>query len=169
MKCLVTGNGGTGKSAVCLELKRRGYFAIDADDYPGLSRWEDKNGKLIEVDYTKFVDYDLVSWNWDKTKIEKILKTNKDLFLCGSASNQFDFYNYFGQVIVLNVSPNTQRQRLKTRENAYGKDEETINWIIEDQRKVIESSLKRGSVLVDANGTLTETVDQILAVVDENS
>lgn len=38
---LVTGNPGSGKSALAHELARRGFPVIDPDDDPELARWAD--------------------------------------------------------------------------------------------------------------------------------
>src|SRR5689334_25414861 len=44
---LVTGNPGSGKSALALELAGRGVLAIDPDNDPQLSYWEDAAGNPV--------------------------------------------------------------------------------------------------------------------------
>ena len=42
---LITGNPGSGKSALAAELARRGLITVDADD---LAFWEDKAGVRVD-------------------------------------------------------------------------------------------------------------------------
>jgi hypothetical protein len=114
---LITGRGGSGKSTVAAELKRlkrRGYLALDADEVPGLARSEDlRTGLPVEVDFSGFVDYTKVGWNWQSKVLDKLLKEHKNLFLCGSASNQFAFQPRFDKVFVLVLPPTDPGQPVR--------------------------------------------------------
>src|SRR6476646_1056381 len=104
---LVTARGGVGKSAVAEMLSGKGVAAFDADDIDGLCRWEDaRTGQPVEVDYSGFVDYAKVSWNWQAPILHRFFAAHMDddpLILCGSASNQSDFYPYFEKIFVLTI------------------------------------------------------------------
>lgn len=162
-KVLITGMGGTGKSAVCDALIERGFQAFDADKVAGLARWEDKKThQPISVDHTKFVDYTKVDWAWSKTVLQQLLNTEGTIFVCGSASNSWDFFDEFDAVGVLTLPESTHRHRLETRSSSYGKDPQTIQWILDTQPKVVQYATDLGAVTIDASGTIDATVKQAI-------
>jgi len=165
---LVTGRGGSGKSAVASELVHRGYNALDGDDIPGLSRWEDAaTGRPVEVDYHGYVDYTKVAWNWDAEVLDKVIAANaqdqKPFFLCGSASNQATFYNKFEAIFVLALEPDAHRKRLSSRDSAYGKDPKMMAELIAKHQSLTKELAQTGAILVDANQSLGDVVDEILS------
>jgi dephospho-CoA kinase len=169
---LVTGRGGSGKSAVAAELAYRGYNALDGDDVPGLSRWENAaTGQPIEVDYRGYVDYNKVAWNWNAEVLNKIIAANtqdqKPFFLCGSASNQAMFYDKFQAIFVLALEPDTHRQRLSSRDSAYGKDLKMMAELIAKHQSLTKELAQTGAILVDANQSLGNVVDEILSHVNK--
>ena len=122
MAYLITGRAGSGKSTVCLELRRRSQQAFDADDVPGLAHWIDRQtGQITEVDHSRYVDYQKVGWDWDAAVMNSFLSHRPSSFLCGSASNQLLFHDRFRQVFMLGLGPDEHRKRLETRENHSGK------------------------------------------------
>ncbi len=95
---LITGNPGSGKTAMAAELIRLGHDAIDADD--GIARWEDgPDGRR---------------WTWDRGRLEKAIELTPDLFVCGIAINLRDMLDLFDQVFLLSIDAATQIERLAT-------------------------------------------------------
>jgi dephospho-CoA kinase len=160
-KILITGRGGTGKTTIHELLLAKGYNSFDADEIPGLARWEDKNDKPVDVDYTGFVDYSKVSWNWNKAALERSLNQAEKVIICGSSSNQMGFYDLFDKVIILAMDEISHRQRLQNRKSEYGKEEKTMRWLLDAHQKLAAESKELGAILIDASGTPQETVTQI--------
>jgi len=168
MKILITGMGGSGKSEICKILKIRGFTAFDGDDVSGLARWEDENGNATKVDHTKFSEHSNAKWNWNSRILQKLLTKNDQLFLCGSSSNEFDFFNRFDKVFVLVVNSDKHHTNLINRSSSYGKDPLTIDWILSEHPKFVEHAINMGAVGIDANGTPEQTADLILSLIYEN-
>jgi broad-specificity NMP kinase len=166
---LITGRGGSGKSTVAAELKRRGHPALDADEVPGLARSEDLGtGLPIEVDYSGFVDYSKVGWNWQNKALDELLERSKDLFLCGSASNQLTFHPRFDKVFVLILDPGTHRHRLQTRASRYGKNPRMMEEILALQQSFATEALRSGAIGIDATQPVSKIVDEILGHAEHN-
>jgi dephospho-CoA kinase len=164
MAYLITGRAGSGKSTVCLALKQHGYEAYDADAVPGLAHWIDRQtGKVTAVDYTKYVDYSQVGWDWDETVLAKFLGAHPGAFLCGSASNQLEFYASFKRVFVLELDPATHRHRLQTRASTYAKDPRQIEEIIQEQQELVKQSISLGAHVVDTSQALPEEIVKMIA------
>jgi broad-specificity NMP kinase len=169
MKVLITGRSGTGKSTICRELQRQGYTSIDTDHVDGLSGWFDtKTRQLVQVDYGKPIDRLAIHWNWDKTIFNGLLATSDDLFLCGSADNQFDFHSLFDKIFVLTLPPEIQRQRIINRtEHAYGKLPAMQERILLEQQEFVQEVLARGAIAIDAVPKPSEIVQTIVRLLRE--
>lgn len=164
---LITGRGGTGKSSVCAMLESRGYNAIDSDTVLGLARSEDKNGKPINIDWSHYVDYDTVAFNWRPVILRRLLTVNQNVFLCGSASNQLEFHDLFDRVFVLTLTPETHRNRLQHRDSEYGKDLAMQVYLLEEQQRFVRQALTVGAIAINAEGTIEQTTDAILERIDD--
>lgn len=169
-KYLVTGIGGSGKSKMCELLKDRGMKAFDGDDVPGLASWTSvATGEKISVDHTKFVDYKKVAWTWDRRVLQQLLDSEPDIFLCGSSSNEFDNFDLFDLVFVLNPDDDVHEHRLRTREdNDYGKDPDTLAWLLAEKQGFVDWAIGLGAVAIDANGSPEQTVEQIVQHIHES-
>lgn len=167
MAYLVTGRAGSGKSTICLALKQRGYEAYDADAVPGLSDWIDRQtGRPTVIDHTKYVDYRRVGWDWNDTVLKQFLSAHPQALLCGSASNQLDFYALFERVFILELDPLTHRHRLENRRTSdYAKDPQQIREILSEQAQLVEQSLAQGATSLDARQPLRNVVDDLVKTV----
>ena len=76
-RVLVTGMSGTGKSAALLELRKRGFQAVDTDE-PGWTEWSDEDGGYV----------------WHDDRIAELLadEDGPTLYVSGTVSNQRRFY-----------------------------------------------------------------------------
>jgi broad-specificity NMP kinase len=162
-KFLITGRAGSGKSAVNAELRRRGLNSMDADDVRGLANWEDlKTGQKTQVDPGSFVDYSKVGWNWNPKTLSELLAEPRELFLCGSASNELDYHRLFDKVFVLTLDPETQRKRLQERSSKYGKGQDMQDEIVKEQEEFVGQAVHLGALAVNSTKPIVEVVDEIL-------
>jgi dephospho-CoA kinase len=166
---LITGRGGSGKSAIFEELKSRGLTAFDADHVPGLCKTIDRaTGRAIEVDWSGYVDFSKIAWDWDGPILDRLIANHNPLYLCGSASNQFDFHDRFTKVFVLDLDPQTHRERLKSRASEYGKHPQMQSHLLKEQQRFVAEALSAGASRVDATLPLAKVLDTILELTDDN-
>lgn len=147
---LISGLPGTGKTSVCLELKNRGYKAIDAD-------------RTLAVKNN-------AGWVWEIDKFESATNVvdSDFIFVCGSAKNRDDFMDRFEKIFILNVDDETMKYRLKNRtNNNFGKDPQVLARQIANNSGVKSYSEKRGRIVIDATNPLSDAVDQIIAIIEE--
>lgn len=164
---LITGCGGSGKSTIAQRLEKRGYTSLDSDEIPGLARAEDLvTGLPIDVDWSGFVDYSKIGWNWQSSILDEVLATDVDLFLCGSASNQLSFHNRFSTIFALVLDPQTHEHRLRHRESNYGKDPRMMQELLTMQQAFTEEVLQLGAIGINAMQPVDKIIDEILQHVD---
>lgn len=162
---LITGRGGSGKSTIALKLQRQGYAAFDADDVPGLARSEDlRTGQPIDVDFSGYVDYSKVAWNWQAPVMRDFLADHEheDVFLCGSASNQQSFYGLFTRVFILMLDPETHKERLSHRASAYGKEPRMMEELVSEHQRLVQVAMAAGATGIDAGQPLPKIVEDIV-------
>jgi hypothetical protein len=143
-------------------LFERGYNSFDSDEIPGLARAEDLSGKPTDVDWSKFVDYSAISFNWQGQVLRAFLTDHPDIFICGSASNQLDFHSLFDSVFVLVVDKATHKQHLTDRVSEYGKDPAMLAYLLDEQQAFTEQALRLGAIAIDATHTPEQTTDEII-------
>lgn len=106
IRVLLTGMSGTGKSSVIVELKRRGFEAIDMDE-PGWSVRDAEGNQL-----------------WCEGRLREVLAAEHagPVFVSGCAENQVKFYPQFSQIILMSAPADVIKERLASRtDNQYGK------------------------------------------------
>ena len=77
---LITGVSGSGKSAVCAELKKLHYNAYDIEEVPGLFKMVDKKtGKVVEDQNNENVEsVKQRAWICDKNKLQWLVCSNEN-------------------------------------------------------------------------------------------
>jgi hypothetical protein len=111
---LITGLGGTGKSALVYELQRRGRKAVDADDVKGLSSWRNiKTGEILEGMPPQPIDFTEYRFAWDEEAMLALFGQKGPVFLCGGAWNARAFWPCFEHIFVLAPDKPAPRQRPK--------------------------------------------------------
>ena len=100
---LVTGISGSGKFAVCGELRRRGYEAHDTDR-DGNAVWVNrKTGQMTAMSAAPEVKppewLEEQEWRVVPRKVEALAKRADDrrLFLCGSTANEKEVWHLFSR------------------------------------------------------------------------
>lgn len=169
----ITGLSGSGKSAICNELKRRGYEAHDADS-EGFNKWYDRKTGKVSEEYNRSKTstsewLKKYSWNTSRTKVQRLSERarNKLVFLCGVSANEETVWDLFTKVICLTIDGRTLRNRIKTRTtNEFGKAPHELEMILGWHKTYPGDYRKMGATIVNANRPLDIVVDEILEIVD---
>lgn len=155
---LVNGVSGTGKTAVGVELRRRGYRVLDADTE--LAYFGDP------VTLEPIDEQTQRHWMWNEERTLGLLADGHDaeLFVCGGAVNEERFRHLFRVVFTLVVDDGTLWQRLTTRpDEGLCKDPDYLAAQLVLNQTEPAHARTYGSTLVDASRPLAEVVDEILA------
>jgi dephospho-CoA kinase len=165
----ITGISGAGKSAVCNELRRRGYEAHDTDE-EGNAVWVNRRSGEV----TAVAGADVRSrpgWLNDQewSVVPESVKTlagradGRLVFLCGSTANEHEVWHYFSRVIYLAIDERTLRARVASRtSNDFGKSPEELEAILSWHKVGEADYLRFGAVIVDATLPLHEVVDRVV-------
>jgi dephospho-CoA kinase len=164
----VTGISGSGKTAVCEELARRGFEAHEADNTLNAFYHNETGEKL-----TGFIPVALRTPEWRKQHTWKMskdklleLKDNsgdRPVFVCGVAANENDCLDVFDKVFALTIDEATLLHRITTRTNSdFGKAEGEMELLVEWQQTAEEDYRKIGAHIIDATKPLPEVANEIL-------
>jgi broad-specificity NMP kinase len=158
---LIEGVSGTGKTSVCKELQRRGYYAINGDTelaYQG----DPEAGKP-----TDGLTHEHHIWHVDKVIA---LVANQDeavAFFCGGSRNFSEFVDLFDGVFVLEVDLDTLNRRLDERmEDEWGGNQ-TERELIARLHQTKEDIPKNG-IVIDATASVARVVDEIVRQSEAN-
>jgi hypothetical protein len=166
---LITGNPGSGKSALAQELARRGLRAIDPDDDPRLAYSEDAAGH--RADPPQHPDEEWLRshrWVWSRSGLTEVLaRYTGPVFVCGIARNQGELLDLFDRVFLLRIDEPTQEARLKAHDALHppgrsqaGRQE------IRDGRAVFEAqTLRHGAIALDGTAPTALIAAELLALV----
>ena len=114
---LIDGVSGAGKTAVCTELQRRGYQAIDGDRelaYQGdPDTGQPTDGRKHEHSATFISEHHI----WDVEKVNAFVANQDEAvtFFCGGSKNSSKFIALFDGVFVLAVDLDTSLRRIDER------------------------------------------------------
>ncbi|HEX6526556.1 MAG TPA: AAA family ATPase [Streptosporangiaceae bacterium] len=159
---LITGDPGSGKSALAEALTRRGCTAYDSDDLPGVTRLEDAAGRPVDwpdppVDWLRY------GWNWQEAGLRDLLASAETVFVAAVVSNQEQYYSWFDAIFVLVADPATLRQRLLSRDG-YGKHPAELAGILDGHAERTAELLSAAhAVAVDAARPLERVADDVFA------
>jgi adenylate kinase family enzyme len=164
---LIEGVSGAGKTAVCKELQRRGYHAINGDRelaYLGDPETGEPTDGLTPEPSAIFRSEHHI---WDVAKV-KTLVANQDeaaTFFCGDSRNFPKFIDSFDRVFVLEIDLDTLNRRIDERVALDPTDwgakpaERELIAILYQTKQAIPS----GGVTIDATRPLEQVVDEILS------
>lgn len=165
---IVTGISGAGKSTIACELTRRGLTVLDSDNDPGLARFENREGTVVEEpeapDLAWLAEH---FWNWDPARLDELIQAAAPatLYICGGADNQIELADRFTHFILLEIDEPTMLARLDDpdRHNDWGR--------VGDSREFLRRRLSGyqadlraiGAIPIDATQPIDQVVDAILA------
>ena len=164
---LIEGETGTGKTAVCHELRRRGYHAINGDRelaYQG----DPKTGEPVDALAREGVT-DSAAWGhahhiWDVDKVKAVVADQRNAisFFCGGSRNFPRFIDLFDAVFVLEVDRDTLNRRLATRsDDEFGGKPSERALIM--RLHATKEDIPTDGFVIDATAPLECVVDEILA------
>ncbi|MFN8637413.1 MAG: nucleoside kinase [Chloroflexota bacterium] len=161
---LVEGSSGTGKSAVCEELQKRGYKAISGDRELAY-RGDPETGRRSERQHgpTEGPGFGYHIWDVDKVRTIVSNKDDEVAFFCGGSRNSHKFIDIFDKVFILDVDIATLRERLDRRT--------ADDWDITDPENSTDFVLRLHAtkedlpdgIPIDTARPIGEVVDAILA------
>jgi gluconate kinase len=154
---LIDGVSGSGKTTVCEELIKRGYYAIEADEK--LAAFIDPKTGLPTDDHSS------ENWYWDKEKFNTMIKeaNGQDIFVCGGAINKPEFLNKFTKIFTLHLDDKALIERLSLRtDNEYGKKPEELAFQLKENALTEQYAKERGSILIDATMPINTVVETII-------
>ena|SRR5215831_10545642 len=166
---LVTGNPGSGKSALAGELTRRGLLAIDPDDDPELSHWQDAVGNRVRGPRRPDEQW-LRShrWVWSRCRLKQVLAGHaRAVFVCGIAGNQDELLDLFDRVFLLHIGGPAQEARLAAYDalNPPGRSQAVRQQIRDGRAAFQERMLQHGAIAVDGTAPPAVVADELLALV----
>lgn len=165
---LVTGNPGSGKSALARELGRRGVLAIDPDEDPELAHWEDAAGRRVSGPAQP--DGQWLSshrWVWSRSRLEQVLAgPGRAVFVCGIARNQDELLDLFDRVFVLCIDEATQEARLAAHDARHppGRSQAGRQEIREGRTAFETQMLRAGAAVLDGTAPAAVVAGELLAL-----
>lgn len=161
MVTFVSGNPGSGKSTLTVELQRRGIRALDADAVPGLAAWMDGTGAVVG-DGSLVPTPELLAtcwWGWSAERLDELVETlGGDGVLLGIAVNQWEFLHRFDTMVLLELDESTQEARVSDRDPLFRAQ-------IAAGRPVLQSQMiDRGAARVDARQPAAAVAAAVIAL-----
>ena len=156
---LIEGGSGTGKTAVCNELRRRGYHAINGDRelaYQGDPETGEPVGGITGV-----AAHGHHLWREDQVRALAADHRESMTFFCGGSRNLARFIDLFDGVFVLEVDLETLKRRLDQRPEDEWGGQRTERDLIEHLYQTREE-IPPGGIAIDATAPLGRVVDDIL-------
>lgn len=168
---LIEGVSGTGKTAVCHELRRRGYHAINGDRELAM-RGDPKTGEPLapfQARAEESAAWQTPAWAhahhiWDEAKVKACVADRRHAvtFFCGGSRNFPRFIHLFDAVFVLNIDEATLTRRLLARpEDEFGGKPSERELIL--RLHATKEDTPTSAILIDATAPLERVVDEILA------
>jgi broad-specificity NMP kinase len=164
---LIEGVSGTGKTAVCNELRRRGYHAINGDRelaYQGDPTTGEPVDGLAHASGTDSVTWGHAHHIWDVDKVKAVVADQRNAisFFCGGSRNFSRFIDLFDGVFVLDIDRETLNRRLAARpEDEFGGRPRERELIV--RLHATKEDVPKSGVVIDATQPLERVVDDILS------
>lgn len=164
---LIEGVSGAGKTAVAMELQRRGYQAIHGDRE--LAYWGDPATGLPIAPKEGTATAEWISEHhiWDVEKVKAFIAGQDEpvTFFCGGSRNSAKFIDLLDGVFVLEIDADTANRRIEARvaldpTDFGGKEEERA---LIARLFATKEQLPKDAIRIDAAAPIARVVDDILA------
>jgi hypothetical protein len=163
---LIEGVSGTGKTAVCTELQRRGYQAIHGDRelaYQGDPETGQPTDPETGTPTATFISEHHI---WDVEKVQAFVANQDEVvtFFCGGSRNFSKFIELFDGVFVLEVDLDTCLRRIDERvaldPTDFGAkpEERQLAAHLHDTKE----DIPKNGIVIDATAPLPRVVDEII-------
>jgi dephospho-CoA kinase len=170
---LIEGVSGAGKTAVCTELQRRGYQAIDGDRELAYQGDPDTGQPADGLRHEHSAIFISEHHIWDVEKVNAIVANQEEAvaFFCGGSRNSSKYIALFDSVFVLEVDLDTSLRRIAERVTLDPTDwggtpaEREITVRIYHSKEALPQS----GTIIDATAPLAQVVDEILRHIEANS
>jgi hypothetical protein len=156
---LVEGGSGTGKTAVCNELRRRGFHAINGDRELAYQGDPETGEPQAGITGVSAHHHHL----WRVGDVEALISDRSEAvtFFCGGSRNFGKFIDLFDGVFVLEVDLETLNRRLDGRPHDEWGGLPAERALIEHLHRTREDIPSAG-IVIDATAPLQDVVDEIL-------
>ena len=152
---LIEGVSGAGKTAVCKELQRRGYHAINGDTNLAYQGDPDTGKPMDGFAHEHHI--------WHVGKVRAVVADQDEAvtFFCGGSRNFSSFVDVFDGVLVLEVDHDTLTRRLDERTESEWGGKPTERELILRLHRTKEDIPKNG-IVIDATAPIARVVDEIV-------
>jgi hypothetical protein len=163
---LIDGVSGAGKTAVCAELRRRGYQAIDGDRELAYQGDPDTGHPTDGLTHEHSATFISEHHMWDVEKVQALVANQEEAvtFFCGGSKNSSPYSAVFDGVFVLAVDLNTSLRRIAERVAL-----DPTDWGATPEEREItvrmyhtQAALPHNGIIIDATAPLARVVDEIL-------
>jgi hypothetical protein len=167
---LIEGVSGTGKTAVCTELQRRGYQAIHGDRelaYQGDPETGIPTDPQTGTPTATFISKHHI---WHVEKVQALIANQEEAvtFFCGGSRNFSKFIELFDGVFVLEVDLDTCLRRIDERVALDPTDfgAKPAERELAARLHHTKEDVPKSGMIIDATAPLARVVDEILRLSD---
>ena len=170
---LIEGVSGAGKTAVCTELQRRGYQAIDGDRELAYQGDPDTGHPTDGLKHEHSATFISEHHIWDVEKVNAYVADQEEevTFFCGGSRNSSKFIALFDGVFVLDVDLDTSLRRIDERVAL-----DPTDWGGTPEEREItvhmyhtKEALPKNGIIIDATAPINHVVDEIIRQSEENA
>jgi gluconate kinase len=162
---LIEGGSGTGKTTVCKELQRRGYYAINGDNELAYRGDPETGYPTNGLTHDSVSDSEHHIWHVDKVRALVASQEEAVTFFCGGSRNFSKFIDLFDGVFVLEVDRDTLNRRLDERSEDEWGGKQTERELIMRLHQT-KGDTPRDGIVVDATAPIARVVDEIVRQCD---
>src|SRR5260221_3261830 len=170
---LIDGVSGAGKTAVCTELQRRGYQAIDGDDALAYQGDPDTGHPTDGLTHEHSAPFISEHHLWDVEKVNALVANQEEAvtFFCGGSQNSSKYLALFDGVLVLEVDLDTSLRRMEER---VARDPTDWGGTPAERELTVrmfhtQAARPQNGTIIDATAPLARVVDEILRQSDAHT
>lgn len=152
---LIEGVSGTGKTSVCKELQRRGYYAINGDTELAYQGDPETGTPTDGATHEHHI--------WHVARVKALVTDQQEpvTFFCGGSRNFSKFVDLFDGVFVLEVDLDTLNRRLDERPGNEWGGKQAERELVARLHQTKEDIPKDG-ITIDATAPIAHVVDEIV-------